>query len=151
MTVPDGAGLGELRFLYVGVDDTAVAVAQWVDGGAAVLRWRFQHFGADVAGLEVGSGPLVLLADHRPTGSVLPIWSVDDLRSSMTSLTAAGWQVSGPMGTPEGDAAVASSRSPDPTPWTVPTPMAPTPTECAEGPNRRTPTVSRRGPGRRAA
>jgi len=109
MTVPDGAGLGELRFLYVGVDDTAVAVAQWVDGGAAVLRWRFQHFGADVAGLEVGSGPLVLLADHRPTGSVLPIWSVDDLRSSMTSLTAAGWQVSGPMGTPAGDAAVATA------------------------------------------
>jgi hypothetical protein len=51
----------------------------------------------------------VLLADHRPTGSVLPIWAVGDLAAAMAGLTAAGWQVEGPMGTPEGDAAVATS------------------------------------------
>jgi hypothetical protein len=99
----------ELRFLYVGVDDTSAAVAEWVAGLGATVRWRFQHFGADVAGLELGDGPLVLLADHRPTGSVLPIWTVDDLAAAMATLTAAGWDVAGPMGTPEGDAAVATS------------------------------------------
>jgi len=102
-------GFGELRFLYVGVDDTPAAVDQWVAATGAVMRWRFQRFGADVAGLEIGGGPLVLLADHRPTGSVLPIWSVGDMAAAMAGLTAAGWQVEGPMGTPEGDAAVATS------------------------------------------
>ncbi len=98
----------DLRFLYVGVDDTEAAVAQWVRGLGARLRWRFQHFGADVAGLEVGDGPLVLLADHRPTGSVLPIFAVTDLAAATESLVAAGWTVTGPMGTPEGDASVAT-------------------------------------------
>ena len=97
----------ELRFLYVGVDDTETALALWVDGLGARLRWRFQHFGADVAGVELGSGPLVLLADHRPTGSVLPIYAVADLAATTASMTAAGWTVTGPMGTPEGDASVA--------------------------------------------
>ena len=103
------AGLGELRFLYIGVDDTSAAVAQWTAATGAGVRWRFRHFGADVAGLEVGDGPLVLLADHRPTGSVLPIWSVDDMTSALATLAEAGWRVEGPMGTPEGDAVVATS------------------------------------------
>ena len=99
----------ELRFLYVGVDDTARALAQWTDTGWGSLRWRFRHFGADVAGVEVGSGPLVLLADHRPTGSVLPIWAVDDLDAERRRLSAGGWAIAGPLGTPEGDALVATS------------------------------------------
>ena len=98
----------DLRFLYVGVDDTEAALAHWVGGLGARLRWRFQHFGADVAGLELGEGPLVLLADHRPTGSVLPIYAVTDLAATTETLTAAGWTVTGPMGTPEGDASVAT-------------------------------------------
>jgi hypothetical protein len=106
---PPIIGFGELRFLYVGVDDTSVAVEQWVAATGAVVRWRFQHFGADVACLEIGGGPLVLLADHRRTGSVLPIWVVDDMVTAIAGLAAAGWQVEGPMGTPEGDAAVATS------------------------------------------
>ena len=99
----------ELRFLYVGVADTSTAVAEWTAGFGATVRWRFQHFGADVAGLDLGAGPLVLLADHRPTGSVLPIWSVDDLAAAMAALADAGFEIAGPMGTPEGDAAVATS------------------------------------------
>jgi hypothetical protein len=99
---------GELRFLYVGVDDTGAAVDQWVGGTGATLRWRFQHFGADVAAVEVGAGPLVLLADHRRTGSVLPIWSVPDLPAARRHLAESGWEIAGPLGTPEGDAIVAT-------------------------------------------
>jgi predicted enzyme related to lactoylglutathione lyase len=47
----------------------------------------------------------VLIADHRPAGSVLPIYAVDDLTAATDDLVAGGWQVElGPMGTPEGDA-----------------------------------------------
>jgi hypothetical protein len=104
-------GLVELRFLYVGVDDTEAAVAGWCAGLGAAVRWRFQHFGADVAGLDIGDGPLVMLADHRPAGSVLPIWSVADLEVATTGLRTAGWSVTGPLGTPEGDAIVATGPS----------------------------------------
>ncbi|MBV8160856.1 MAG: hypothetical protein JO265_08035, partial [Acidimicrobiia bacterium] len=95
----------ELRFLYVGSDDTEADVAAWLRVPGARLRWRFRHFGADVAAVDVGGPPLVLLADHRPAGSVLPIYAVADLRSATADLVEGGWAVSlGPMGTPEGDA-----------------------------------------------
>jgi hypothetical protein len=98
--------VGELRFLYVGAGDTGTAVAFYVDHLGARLRWRFQHFGADVAGLELGDGPLVLLTDHRPSRSVLPIYAVEDLAATLRSLRDSGAHVVGPMGTPEGDVAV---------------------------------------------
>lgn len=96
--------IGELRFLYIGVDDTDAAVERYTTAMGGVLRWRFRHFGADVAGITLGTGPLVLLADHRPTGSVLPIWAVTDLDQWIARLATTQWTVSGPMGTPEGDA-----------------------------------------------
>jgi hypothetical protein len=109
--------LGELRFLYVGAGDTGAAVDWYVANLGARLRWRFQHFGADVAavslradGRDQGDGdpetPLVLLTDHRPAGSVLPIYAVDDLAACAAQLRASGAHVVGPMGTPEGDAVV---------------------------------------------
>jgi len=108
--LPDRVTLLELRFLYIGVADTDAAVGPWVDGLGARLRWRFAHFGADVAGLDMGSGPgpVVMLADHRPPGSVLPIWSVADVAAAARALGQHGWRVEGPMGTPEGDAIVAA-------------------------------------------
>jgi len=105
---PSGLVLGELRFLYIGVDDTDAAVAAWAEGMGARLRWRFQRFGADVAGLDVGDGPVVMLADHRPAGSVLPIWTVPDLDDAAAILRDAAWSVVGPEGTPEGDVIVAT-------------------------------------------
>ena len=67
------------------------------------MRWRFQHFGADVAAIDLGSAPVVLLADHRPPGSVLPIYAVDDLGSAVAELEKKGWTVhERSFGTPEG-------------------------------------------------
>lgn len=97
----------ELRFLYVGTADTGRDLAAWLALPGASLRWRFQHFGADVAAVDLGTPPTVLLADHRPAGAVLPIYAVDDLDAAISELTAAGWDVEGgPMGTPEGPAAL---------------------------------------------
>ncbi len=95
----------ELRFLYVGSDDTEGDLAAWLRAPGSALRWRFQAFSADVAAVDLGAPPLVLIADHRPSGSVLPIYAVDDLASSTAELVAGGWRVeTGPMGTPEGNA-----------------------------------------------
>ena len=66
----------ELRFLYVGSDDTSADLAAWLQVPGSSMRWRFQAFSADVAAVDLGTPPLVLIADHRPAGSVLPIYAV---------------------------------------------------------------------------
>jgi hypothetical protein len=99
----------ELRFLYLGSDNTGEDLAAWLALPGARLRWRFEAFGADVAAVDLGTPPLVLLADHRPAGSVLPIYAVADLDGSSETLLAGGWRHQlGPLGTPEGPATVLS-------------------------------------------
>jgi hypothetical protein len=102
----------ELRFLYIGSDDTERDLAVWLAMPGATLRWRFQAFAADVAAVDLGAPPLVLVADHRPSGSVLPIYAVDDLAAATAELSANGWSHElGPMGTPEGPATVLHNAS----------------------------------------
>jgi hypothetical protein len=102
----------QLRYLYVGSTDTGRDVAAWLALPGAALRWRFRHFGADVAAVELGSGPTVLVADHRPAGSVLPIYEVPDLDAIVSALYDDGWTLEmGPMGTPEGPACVLHDAS----------------------------------------
>jgi len=97
----------ELRFLYVGSTDTERDVAAWLTVPGARLRWRFQAFGADVAAVDLGTAPVVLVADHRPPGSLLPVYSVTDLDEATDALLAGGWtRIVGPVGTPEGPAVV---------------------------------------------
>jgi len=86
---------GPLRFLYIGTDDTERDAAWYRDVIGARLRWRHQAFGADVAALEVGPGPLVLLADHRKAPSVMPIFEVEDLKATAKALKARGWKPKG--------------------------------------------------------
>lgn len=94
---------GPLRFLYVGTSDTTRDAAWYVEKAGARKLWQFEAFGANVAGLAIGDGPLLLLADHRPAGSVLPIWEVDDLKATVTTMVDAGWQPEGePFEVPTG-------------------------------------------------
>ena len=102
----------ELRYLYVGSSDTGRDVDAWLGLPGARLRWRFRHFGADVAAIGVDTGPAVLLADHRPTGSILPIYAVVDLEPVLDALERIGWTIEArALGTPEGPAAVARDAS----------------------------------------
>ena len=102
----------ELRYLYVGSSDVGRDVGAWLRIPGATVGWRFRHFGADVAAIDVGSPPVVLLADHRPPGSILPIYAVDDLDRAVTALDGSGWARDiGPMGTPEGPACVVRDGS----------------------------------------
>lgn len=96
-----------LRYLYVGSADIDRDIATWSAMPEASVRWRFQHFGADVAAIDLGVAPIILLADHRPSGSVLPIYAVDILDSVVNAMEADGWTVhERSFGTPEGLAAL---------------------------------------------
>lgn len=85
-----------LVYLYVGTGNTGRDVDFYREALGAQLEWRFQSFGADVAGLRLGDGPLVILADHRPAGSVLPLFAVDDLDATVEAMEASGWEADGP-------------------------------------------------------
>ncbi len=91
---------GRLVYLYLGSGDVAADLAWWNEVLGAELLWRYAAFGADVAGIRLGgdasggavpAGPVVILADHRPVPSCLPIWAVDDLDLTIEWLAATGW------------------------------------------------------------
>jgi predicted enzyme related to lactoylglutathione lyase len=104
MASPTGLELGELSYLYIGVDDVERSVAFYESALGAVMVWRFRRFGTEVAGMRVSeTGPLVLLAEHRPVPSCLPIWTVPHLEAAVARLTASGFATSGETaGTPDG-------------------------------------------------
>lgn len=85
--------LGDLIYLYVGSADVGRDLRFYLAGLGGEQVWRFQAMGADVAGVRLNeSGPLVILADHRPVPSVLPIFKCADLDGAAESLKAAGWE-----------------------------------------------------------
>jgi hypothetical protein len=93
----------ELRYLYVGSADIDRDLPVWLSLPGTTLRWRFKRFGADVAALDTGSPPAILLADHRSAGTILPIYAVGDLEATTALLGARGWRIeAGPAATPEG-------------------------------------------------
>ncbi|MCI0343301.1 MAG: hypothetical protein L0216_19515 [Planctomycetales bacterium] len=97
------APFGRLLYLYVGTSDFVRDLAYWRDRVGAEVVWSLEKFGARVAALRVGAGVPFLLADHRPAGSCMPIWEVEDLRTSMKTLVAHGWKPrGGPFDVPDG-------------------------------------------------
>ena len=106
-------GLGAPAYLYVGVDDITRARGFYERAFGAEFLWHFRRFGTEVAAVRVSDdGPLVLLAEHRPVPSCLPIWRVDDLDAAVARLAAAGVADRGETaGTPDGPVHVV--RDPD--------------------------------------
>ena len=71
------------------------------------MRWRFRHFGADVAAVDLGCADVALWRTTAPTGTVLPICAVVDLGGAVGALGARGWSVEArSLGTPEGPVAL---------------------------------------------
>ena len=106
-------GLGPPAYLYVGVDDVRVAIEFYERALGAEFLWHFRRFGTQVAAMRVSDdGPQLLLAEHRPTPSCLPIWTVPDLDGLVVRLAAAGFADRGVTdGTPDGPVHVL--RDPD--------------------------------------
>jgi hypothetical protein len=69
----------KLLYLYVGTNKIDDDLAKLKSLGANEI-WRFQKFGADVGAVEFGDETRLILADHRPVGSVMPIYQVDSIR-----------------------------------------------------------------------
>jgi catechol 2,3-dioxygenase-like lactoylglutathione lyase family enzyme len=99
--------LGALTYLYVGSADVETDLGFYRRALGGELVWRFHAFDADVAAVRLGPGPLLLLADHRPVPSTMPIWAVADLDATTTAIEAAGFEPDGAhVGTPDGPAYV---------------------------------------------
>jgi catechol 2,3-dioxygenase-like lactoylglutathione lyase family enzyme len=96
---------GRLTYLYVGTDDTRRDLRWYVDVMGAEEVWSHAAFGARVAAVRLWErGPLLLLADHRPKGSVLPVYAVASLDEEEALLRTRGWAPAGPrFGIPDGD------------------------------------------------
>src|SRR4051795_5212446 len=92
-TGDDPFPLGRLLYLYVGSSDVRADLAWYDEVLGADLVWHFEAFGAHVAAVQVGpeGSALVLLADHRPVPSCLPIWAVRSLHDTSEWLHATGW------------------------------------------------------------
>lgn len=91
-----------LRFLYVGSVDVGKDIASYEAAGATPI-WDKEAFGTRVAAVRLQGDPLILLAGHRPPGSVLPVFQVDSLRASVKALRQAGWTIEGKaFGIPNG-------------------------------------------------
>lgn len=91
MTTPDWT----LRFLYIGTADFERDLDHYRNALGARLVWQFQDFGARVAAVSVGDAPLLLLADHRPAPSCMPVYQVENLATTVKELKARGWKASG--------------------------------------------------------
>ena len=87
---------GDLVYLYVGSADFERDLSFYRDTLGAPVVWSFSRFGARVAALRLGGGPLFLIADHRPAPSCLPIYAVKDLAATLAALAARGFHAEGP-------------------------------------------------------
>jgi hypothetical protein len=104
--------LGDLKYLYVGTSLFEEDLAYYRDVLGAEEIWNFEEFGARVAALRVATGPLLLIADHRPAPSCLPVFGVEDLDAAVARLQSRGWRAdSGPFGIPDGPCYLFSDRS----------------------------------------
>ena len=110
MTVP----ALRLAYLYVGSDDVARDTRWYRDALGAEIVWAFDRFGAVVAALRVGEGPLLLLADHRPAGECRSIYAVDDLESALAEVRRAGTTRIVEVGVPPGPCAIFDDPSGNP-------------------------------------
>ncbi len=90
-TVP----FGRLEYLYVGTSNTARDAAYYRDVLGGRVVFDLKEMGAHVVAIRLGEGPLVLLADHRPAPSCMPLYVVDDLASVVKDLRKRGWKSDG--------------------------------------------------------
>jgi hypothetical protein len=104
--------LGDLKYLYVGTSRFDEDLAYYRDVVGAEEVWNFEEFGARVAALRVATGTLLLIADHRPAPSCLPVFGVADLDAAVAGLESRGWRAdSGPFGIPDGPCYLFSDKT----------------------------------------
>lgn len=97
------APFGDLKYLYVGTKSFDEDFRYYQETLGGELVWNFAASGARVAAFRLGPGPLVLIADHRPAPSCLPVFAAKDLQRTVAALKKRGWTPdAGPFGIPDG-------------------------------------------------
>jgi hypothetical protein len=106
--------IGALAYLYVGSAHFDEDLRFYEEVLSAKRVWAFDKFGAKVAALRIGkqeSGPLVLLASHRPAGETRCLYRVDTLHGLQEALAKAGVKVQGTVEIPPGTCLLAEDMS----------------------------------------
>lgn len=91
-----------LRFLYVGCKELRREIEFQTQVLGHRLKWWFERFGAQVASLDSGSGPELLLATHLEVGICLWIYEVEDLAKAKKALQAGGAKLGTSLEIPNG-------------------------------------------------
>jgi predicted enzyme related to lactoylglutathione lyase len=95
--------LGELKYLYVGSRRFPEDARYYKEVLGGQELWSFEKFGARVAAFRLAEGPLVLIADHRPAPSCMPVFAVERLGETLAELQSRGWEpTAGPIEIPDG-------------------------------------------------
>ena len=89
------APFGRLRYLYMGTSNVQKDVDYYTKVLGARKIWDISSFGTRVAALQLGVGPVLLLANHRPAPSCILIFQVDDLKAVSEELLQRGWKPEG--------------------------------------------------------
>jgi len=95
MTEKKGLPFGKLRYLYVGSKNVEKDLEYYIRVLGAVKIWDISSMGTQVAAVQLGEGPLILLADHRPAGSCILIFQVDSIKDTSENLRKHGWKPEG--------------------------------------------------------
>ena len=91
----DKVPFGPLRYLYIGSADIQKDLDYYTKVLGAKKIWDLSSFGTRVAGIRLGEGPTLLLADHRPARSCILIFQVEDLAVVSKRLRENGWKPEG--------------------------------------------------------
>src|SRR2546428_11259629 len=84
-----------LSYLYVGTANFERDLVYYRDVLKAEIVWNRTGFGAHVAAFKLGAGPLVLIADHRPAPSCIPVYEGEHLDAKVRALKKRGWKPDG--------------------------------------------------------
>jgi len=77
--------------VMIGSEDPKRLVDYYTKILGARKIWDFTSMGTRVAAINVSSGPLLLLAGHRPAPSVLPVFEVENLKATVKEFRSRGW------------------------------------------------------------
>lgn len=86
---------GKLRYLYLGSSNVRKDLEYYTQTLGAEKIWDRSAFGTQVAAVKLGIGPVLLLAGHRPAGSCILIFEVEDLDETAKNLRKRGWKAEG--------------------------------------------------------
>jgi hypothetical protein len=92
----------QLDFLYMPSRDVAADRTYLTDVLGGRMVFAVEAMGTRVAAVELGPGPLLLLADHLAGEVPILVYRVADLAATLTALAARGWVPTATLEIPHG-------------------------------------------------